>query len=221
MTDQFIGATFLLGSVAFFLATYIYATNHEFYCEAQPKWQNWNSEWLFFGLVIGPFATSACIDWFCLMINNFLVRRGAQPPRPNIDERLLPTPIGLAIALAPMGLCVALVAAIPILLFAGLQWLFMGSFPSFPKSLMPKRKQRPSGDQRDLEMGNMATSDEAQHADREVDDAVGMVISQNERLLSPPFVDRPIVASGLAEPERAHTTFPHRKADVGLPPYAP
>ena len=68
-------ATPCLSLVAFFFATYVLAIQHEFYCELNPKWQNWYHEWLVAGLVVAPFMLSALLDWLFISMNIVVGRR--------------------------------------------------------------------------------------------------------------------------------------------------
>lgn len=218
-----LGVTLLLTLILFCLATYILAVNHEFYCEAHPKWQNWTQEWLIAGLVPGWFALSALIDWAIVVVNNII----AGHTKARRTWKLLP-PVGILVILVPVACAVALAASPVVGLFVGLQWLFLGTTPSWAKRLVPQSLLRNNGVEDnapavDLELGDLAHVGEghsgqvgnaARHNRVGAEGVRGREVPADER------PERRVEEPEVVPMEDVKAAFPHRKGD-GPPPYIP
>ncbi|KAK5119697.1 hypothetical protein LTR85_007273 [Meristemomyces frigidus] len=209
-------ATVLLGLVAFALTTYVYAVNHQFYCEAEPKWQHWNSAWVLAGFVPGFAAAVATLDWAFVLANNVIIR--TRGPEKCFNQ----TP-GVILIFIVLG-----IGAVAVLGALGTRRAWF------------KAPDRATDGAADVELGHVGPADESQAAvggvanehdardgpeERENVQAganEGNGVGGIEGDMAEAVIDDGGDVADVARPRQTHAaTFPHRKPDEGPPAYTP
>lgn len=219
---------FPLGFIALGMITYIYAVQHEFYCEAHPKWEHWNREWVVAGLLPGLLATFGLADWLYLAVRGVVGSESS----PRGDSRGKPFSLYLACGIIgiPIGIA-ALALGTAYLILSAVKHLWCLS------SWVAARCKRPSlvkyhlqrfGDTRDIETGVVrghGSSHQAAQSASGTSAAARPRTGNGEEHDGAAVVELEMFSDDdaeIARPERTHAAaFPHHESEDAPPPYTP
>jgi hypothetical protein len=87
------------------LLTYIYAVEHEFYCQSNPQWQNWGGEWVVAGIGPGWTVAVEVANWLWLVVQQ-MKSKGVGWTGTEEEGDFNSMPWGLWVLLAPPAIAI-------------------------------------------------------------------------------------------------------------------